>query len=194
MTYSSVDPAVIGERIKDRRVERGLSVNGLAQASGVSRSMISEVERGGRTPTIVTLDRLAGALGTTSARLLAVEASGEIARQRHSEQTVIGEDGWHRRVLNPVLPGLDFEFMRVEIEPHTDAGAYPPHGSGSREYIAVETGELTLVLDGNEQRLGAGDSIYFPGTMHHEFRNETDETCLYYLVMDMGSHGNGDEQ
>lgn len=192
MNGSTVDPEAIGERIRSHRQALGLSANGLAKSSGVSRSMVSEVERGGRIPTIVTLDRLAGALQTTSARLLAVEAGPETTVLRRDDQPVLAEAGWHRRLLNPVLPGVEFEFMRVEIEPHIDAGTYPPHSPGSREYVAVETGELTLTLDGELQTLGPGDSICFPGNVEHAFRNDADELCLYHLVLDMASH-TGDE-
>ncbi len=160
----------------------------LAAASGVSRSMVSEVERGGRVPTILTLDRLATALGTSVARVLSPEDDGGVRLLRRGEQSVLRERSWERRVLSPVLPGVEFEFMRTVLAPGADAGTYAPHGAGSREYVAVESGELTLALDGDRRVLGAGDSIYFPGACSHSFRNAGKEPCVYYLVMDLGSH------
>lgn len=183
-----IDAVLVGRRLRALRGAAGWSVSRLAESSGVSRSMVSEVERGGRVPTILTLDRLATALGTSLVRLLAAEEDGSTRLLRRGEQPVMDEGDWSRRMLNPVLPGVEFEFMRVELRAGADAGTFDPHGAGSREYVAVEAGELTLVVDGEEHVLAAGDSIYFPGRARHGFRNASAAPCVYYLVMDLGSH------
>lgn len=191
MSSTAFDPEVLGLRLRALRNAAGWSIEQLAAASGVSRSMVSEVERSNRVPTILTLDRLATALGTSVARVLAPEDGGGVRLLRRGEQSVLREGSWERRVLSPVLPGVEFEFMRTVLGPGADAGMYAPHGAGSREYIAVESGELTLSLDGDRHILRAGDSIYFPGACHHGFRNTAADPCVYYLVMDLGSHGPG---
>jgi transcriptional regulator with XRE-family HTH domain len=188
MSSTSVDPAVLGLRLRELRNAAGFSIEQLAAASTVSRSMVSEVERAGRVPTILTLDRLATALGTSAARLLAPEDGEGVRLLRRGDQSVLREPSWERRILSPVLPGVQFEFMRTVLQPGVDAGVYAPHGAGSREYIAVESGELTLSLDEDQHVLRSGDSIYFPGACHHGFRNMAAEPCVYYLVMDLGSH------
>ncbi|MCQ9367702.1 pyridoxal-dependent decarboxylase [Brevibacterium sp. 50QC2O2] len=182
----NVDPRALGPRLRDIRRAKGLTVQDLARRSGVSRSMVSEVERGGRVPTILTLDRLATALGTGLGRLVAGEAGDDdaIIVRRQDEQARLDEGSWSRTVLNPNLAGVEFEFMRVEIAAGVDAGAYDPHMRGSREYVAVESGVLTLSLDGRDYRLAAGDSIYFGGARVHAFRNDASVPCTYYLVMD----------
>jgi len=88
-------------------------------------------------------------------------------------------------VLSPVLPGVEFEFMRTTIEPGVDAGVFTPHAAGSREYLAVETGTLRLSLDGEEVDLHTGDSIFYAGDCDHGFANPGAELCVYYLVMDL---------
>lgn len=188
MVEDRIDVGALGARLRELRRAARHSVAALAERSGVSRSMISEVERGGRVPTILTLDRLATALGTSIARLTAPEHPHETQVLRRDAQTVLREADWHRRILSPVLPGVEFEFMRAELEPGCDAGTYDPHPPGSREYIAIETGSLTLTLRDSTHRLDAGDAIFFPGDQPHSFRNDGTAACTYYLVMDLGSH------
>lgn len=179
----------LGRRVKQERLRRGMTLQELAAASGVSRSMLSEVERNSRVPTVLVLDRIATGLGTSIARLLRDERPPQTTLLRHGEQNVARDPaGWERRVLSPVLPGVEFELMRTTIEAHVDAGTFLPHGPGSREYLAVETGTLRLTLDGDPIELQAGDSIFYAGDRRHGFANPGEEPCVYYLAMDV-SHG-----
>jgi len=180
----------LGARARRLRLDRGWTLARLSEASGVSRSMISEVERGGRVPTVLVLDRLATALGTTLARLARAETPPGPVVLRHTEQDVFADPaGWERRVLSPVLPGAEFEFMRTTLGGLVDAGTFSPHAPGSREYVAVETGVLRLALDGNDVSLAAGDSAFYPGDCEHGFANPRRGPCVYYLAMDVaGPH------
>jgi len=178
--------ASLGDRVRAERRRRALTLEDLATASGVSRSMLSEVERGTRVPTVLVLDRIATGLGTSIARLLREEVPARKVVLRHGEQDVVDDPrGWERRVLSPVLPGVEFEFMRTTIAPGVDAGVFTPHAPGSREYLAVEAGTLRLSLDGEEVDLQAGDSIFYAGDCDHGFTNPGSEPCVYYLVMDL---------
>lgn len=179
----------LGFRLRRLRRESGWSLARLASESGVSSSMISEVERGGRAPTVLVLDKIATALGTSIVRLLHDDVEAGVCVLRSAEQSVLVDpSGWERRILSPAVPGFEFEFMRSVLGPDVDAGTFDPHGKGSREYIAVESGVLQLTLDGQEYLLQAGDSIFFPGDCHHGFVNPGRAPCVYYLVMDLGTH------
>jgi transcriptional regulator with XRE-family HTH domain len=181
-----LDLAALGVRLRGERRRRDLTLAGLAAASGVSRSMLSEVERGSRVPTVLVLDRMATALGTSIARLLRDEAPARRTVLRHAEQDVARDaSGWERRVLSPVLPGVEFEFMRTTLGPGVDAGVFAAHAPGSREYLAVEAGVLRLTLDGEETTLHAGDSIFYGGDCEHGFANPGTGPCVYYLAMDL---------
>lgn len=192
-TMEALDMTVLGHRIRGERRRRDLTLAQLADASGVSRSMLSEVERGQRVPTVLVLDRIATGLRTSVARLLRDEQPARTVLLRHDEQTVARDaSGWERRVLSPVLPGVEFEFMRTTIGPGVDAGVFQPHDAGAREYLAVEAGTLRLSLDGDEMELRRGDSIFYPGDCHHGFANPGAEPCVYYLAMELGggsAHG-----
>jgi hypothetical protein len=148
--------------------------------------MISEVERGAKAATVLVLDRIATGLETSLARLLSYEAKSRVIFLEQSSQAVARDpSGWERRILSPVLPGVEFEFMRTTLGPKVDAGVFLPHAHGSREYVAIEHGTLALVLDGTLYTLKAGDSIYYDGDCMHAFSNPSRTPCIYYLAMDV---------
>ena len=182
--------ADLGNRIRDERRRRRLSLAELAQRACVSRSMLSAVERGDKAPSVLILDQIATGLATSIARLLAPEQHGRVLLLRAAEQDrAVDPAGWERRILSPVLPQVEFEFMRTTLGPGVNAGAFLPHNAGSREYVAVERGTLRLTLDGEVYLLKKGDSIYFAGDCLHEFENPSRRaSCEYYLAMDVTGH------
>jgi XRE family transcriptional regulator, regulator of sulfur utilization len=180
----------LGDRIRQERLRRRISLGELASRSEVSSSMLSDVERGTKVPTVLVLDRIATGLGTSIARLLSEERPSRVVILRRNEQNVARDpSGWERRVLSPVLPKVEFEFMRTTLGPGADAGAFLPHARGSREYVAIERGTLRLTLDGVQHDLFAGDSVYFAGDCIHAFANpDRRQRCEYYLAMDVTGH------
>jgi transcriptional regulator with XRE-family HTH domain len=183
----SLDMVDLGQRIRAERLRRGLSLEALTTRSGVSRSMLSAVERGTKVPTVLVLDSIATGLDTSIARLVGEERQARVVMLRADKQDVARDpSGWERRILSPVLPGVEFEFMRTTIQPGVDAGIFAPHAHGSREYVAIERGVLRLALDGEVHLLRAGDSLYYDGDCAHGFANPGRTPCVYYLAMDVG--------
>jgi transcriptional regulator with XRE-family HTH domain len=183
----------LGQRVRDERLGRGLSLDDLAIRSRVSRSMISAIERGAKAATVLILDRIATGLGTSLARLLTCETRSRVIPMPLDKQAVARDpSGWERRILSPVLPGVEFEFMRSTLAPGVDAGTFLPHAPGSREYVAVEKGTLLLTLDGEPHTLKAGDGIYYDGDCLHAFANPLrNRECVYYLAMDVSGDAAG---
>jgi quercetin dioxygenase-like cupin family protein len=154
--------------------------------------MLSAIEREAKAPTVLVLDRIATALGTSLARLFQDESRSNVVLLRRSEQPVARDPGgWERRILSPVLPGVEFELMRTTLGPRVDSGVFMPHARGSREYVAIERGALLLTLNGNHYLLEAGDSIYYDGDCEHGFKNPRGTPCVYYLAMDVSGDPNG---
>lgn len=179
-----LDIVRLGQQIKQLRLQHGLSLEQLADRSDVSRSMLSAIERGEKAPTIVVLHRVANGLGLTMTRLLEEEREGAIIVLRREEQTVARDPaGWERRNLAPATPGSDFEFMRTSIPAGVDAGSYPPHPPGSREFVAVEAGSLRLTIGSSVITLEAGDSVAYDADVHHAFINSGETDCVYYLAV-----------
>jgi len=148
--------------------------------------MISAIERGAKAATVIVLDRIATGLDTSLSRLVEEETKARVIVLRHGRQKVVrAAAGWERRILSPVLPGVEFELMRTTLGPRVNAGTFLPHARRSREYVAVEKGTLLLTLDGEPHTLKAGDSIYYDGDCMHGFRNPSRVPCVYYLAMDV---------
>jgi transcriptional regulator with XRE-family HTH domain len=187
---TGLDMADLGARVRATRLGRSLSLAAAAARAGVSRSMLSAVERGAKVPTVLVLDRIATALDTTIARLLGEERAARVVVLRHAAQDVARDpSGWERRILSPVLPGVEFELMRTTIGAGVDAGVFAPHARGSREYLAMERGTLQLTIDGTPYTLRAGDSVYYAGDCHHQFANPGREPCVYYLAIELVGSG-----
>ena len=181
-----LDVVALGRRLRDLRQQRSLSLEALAVRSGVSVSMLSAVERGQKVPSILVIGQIATALDTSIGRLVDEERPPRVAVLRASEQRVIKDPiGMVRRTLSPVLPGVEFEFLLITLAPGTNAGIFPAHRVGSREYLAVERGALTLTIAGRDYVLYAGDSIYHDGDCLHGYRNDGKSPCTYYLAMDV---------
>ncbi|WP_410589949.1 helix-turn-helix domain-containing protein [Amycolatopsis sp. lyj-23] len=178
-----IDPGSLGRRLHALRADRGLALTALARQAGVSVSMLSAIERGEKTPTVVVLSRIADGLGLSASRLLADLEHDRVLVRRAAEQEHIAEPGgWHRTVLTPVVPGVNFEWIRTTLPPGCDAGAFPAYAPGSHEFVVVESGELTLGVDESEYVLAAGDSVYFPADARHSYANRGGNSCVYHVA------------
>jgi transcriptional regulator with XRE-family HTH domain len=176
----------LGAHIRDLRIGLGLSLEEAAERCGVSRSMLSAVERGEKMPSVLVVHRIAVGLGSNITRLLGQEEATPVVVLRRAEQQVARDpSGWERRNLAPVRPGVAFEFMRTTIPPGVDAGEFPPHPPGSREYVAVEQGRLRLTVSGTPYDLETGDSISYFGDCYHAFANPGPGDCVYYLALEV---------
>lgn len=178
--------SMLGGRIRSLRGAQGLSLDEAAQRCGVSRSMLSAVERGEKTPSVLVVHRIAVGLGSNITRLLGEEQAAPVVVLRRAAQDVARDpSGWERRNLAPAQPGVAFEFMRTTIPAGVNAGEFPPHPPGSREYVAVEQGRLRLTVSGTPYCLETGDSIAYHGDCWHAFANPGPSDCIYYLALDV---------
>jgi XRE family transcriptional regulator, regulator of sulfur utilization len=178
-----MDLSQLGKRIRDLRAQRGMTLHDLAGASSVSISMLSEVERGQKAATVTVLDRIASGLDTPLAALIALAADSGMIVRRAAEQDVIDEPGgWQRTILTPVIAGVNFEWIRTVLPAGCDAGWYPAYAPGSHEFVAVDSGILSLRLDGREIDLNAGDSVYFAADTKHGYSNPGTAPCTYHVA------------
>ena len=173
----------LGKQIQDLRGERGMTLQDLADASSVSVSMLSAVERGQKAATVTVLDRIACGLGISLAALIAEAADSGVIVRRAAEQDVISErGGWQRTILTPVVAGVNFEWVRTVLPAGCDAGWYPAYAPGSHEFVAVNSGILRLRLDSREIDLNAGDSVYFAADVSHGYANPGTSPCTYHVA------------
>lgn len=176
-----MDLGALGARIQSARAARGLTLQSLAATSAVSVSMLSSVERGVKAPTVVVLDRIAEGLGVPLAELL-TQPARRIVRRAADQERVREPGGWERTILTPVVPGVNFEWIRSTLPAGCEAGTYPPYAAGSHEFIVVAEGTLTLTVDGEEVVLREGDSLYLAADVTLSYANRADVPCTYHVA------------
>jgi transcriptional regulator with XRE-family HTH domain len=178
-----MDLSELGRRVQALRRDRGLTLQDLAAAAAVSVSMLSSVERGQKAATIVVLARIADGLGVPVAELVAAPDRDRVIVRRAAGQDVIDEPGgWRREILSPVVPGVNFEWIRTTLPAGCDAGPFPAYAPGSHEYIVVASGRLRLTLGEQDYVLDAGDSLYFAADVAHGYANPGAVPCTYYVA------------
>ncbi len=174
----------LGERVRALRRGAGLTLNELAGRAGVSRAMLSKVERGEKNPTLVVAARVAEGLGVTLTQLIETEEGGKAVVIPRENRRVMRdpESGFERQAISPYTGGL--EFVYNVIPSGSSSGEFPAHRRGVEEHIVVERGWLRAVLGGEEHLLEAGDAVYFDADVPHLFENAGEGECAYYLVID----------
>lgn len=174
----------LGQRVKAERVRRGWSLAHLAEVSGVSRAMISKVERDESSPTAAVLGKLSAALELSMSALLN-PSDGEGRHQvRRADETPAWTDpdtGYLRRQIS--TPGFPVDVTEIVLP----AGACVPMPAAAYAFIAqliwVLEGELTL-MDGTIRHvLAAGDTFELGEPRPREFANDTTGPCRYVVIV-----------
>jgi len=175
---------IVGANLRRLRVRRGLSLERLARASGVSRAMLSQVELGQSTPTINVVWKIATALGLPFSALISQKATSTHAVLRQEQAKVLASrDGaFSSRALFPFDEPRRVEFYEVRLAPRRleRAEAHPP---GTTENLVVASGTVTVEFGDEREVLGPGDAILFPADVPHSYANAAGEPAVMYLVM-----------
>jgi transcriptional regulator with XRE-family HTH domain len=178
--------ATLAEEIRRHRKRLDLSLEELASRSGVSRSMISKIERCEAVPSTTILSQLAEALETTFSQLMAPAVEREILVIPKSLQPILRDEnsGFTRRCLSPVLPGRGIDWVLNTLPPGGTTGEFVAHRRGVEEYIYVVKGRLKAVVGERSALLTEGDSLYFQADATHMFVNLGATPCEYFLIID----------
>lgn len=176
---------ILAAELRRHRKEKQLSLETLSAVSGVSRSMISKVERGETVPSTGTLSRLAEALGTTFSQLMAHPVESEIIVIPADRQPILSDasSGYQRRCISPVLPGRGVDWVLNTLPPHGTSGEFVAHRRGVEEYIYVLKGRLEARVGSRRVRLEARDALYFQAHETHQFTNLGAGECEYFLII-----------
>jgi transcriptional regulator with XRE-family HTH domain len=180
----------IAERVRELRAAQRLSLDVLASKSGVSRSMLSLIERGESSPTAVILEKLAAGLRVTLASLFdaptatAQAPSGPVARRDDQPQWRDPASGYLRRNVSP--PGVPQPMQIVEV--HFPAGARVAFETGGRDVrvhqqVWVLEGAIDITLGGERHRLREGDCLAMQLDRPTMFHNPTRKPARYAVVI-----------
>jgi transcriptional regulator with XRE-family HTH domain len=179
--------ASLAATLQSARVARDLSVNALAERSGVSRAMIGKIERGEAQPTAVLLGRLSGALGMTLSELVArAEGAGELLR-RAADQPVWTDPatGYRRRAVSPVTDG-PLELVEVELPPGASV-SYPADAYMFKyQQLWILEGRLHFHEGPVVHELSTGDCLQLGPPEPTTFHNPTDTDCRYLVALVKG--------
>ena len=164
----------IGERIRTLRESLDLSLRDLAERSGVSAPMLSQVERGETSPTLAVAEKIAGGLELSLSQLLRLDEDRHVVVVRGGDRRRRKRRGHAVEELTPPLPGQRADVSEHTLAPGAATGGSddpPMHEPGSRETAVVLSGEVDLFIDGARHQLREGDSVTFDADLPHHFEN-----------------------
>ena len=175
---------VVGKNLRRLRTERGLSLERLAQASGVSRAMLGQVELGQSAPTINVLWKIARALDVPfSALITSAQSSGVKLLRAESAKRLLSHDGsFSSRALFPFDEPRRVEFYELNLAPSGSESA-EAHAPGTVENLVVAQGQVEIEVGGQIHALDTGDAILFEADAPHVYRNPGSTTTVLFLVM-----------
>ncbi|WP_226670032.1 helix-turn-helix domain-containing protein [Metabacillus litoralis] len=173
----------IAENLKNIRKLRGYSYDQLAQITGVSKGMLSQIEKGESSPTVNTLWKIANGLQVSFSSLVE-EKEPTVSVVRLSEKTAVTENNEQLQVY-PYFPfdsSKKFEIYFMEIMPGCVHTSDRHHGS-VEEYVLVCDGEATVIIQEVDYVLKKGDSMRFEASQTHTYANHTHQITSCYLLI-----------
>jgi XRE family transcriptional regulator, regulator of sulfur utilization len=185
----TVAGGAVGARVKSLREAMDLSLRDLADRSGVSAPMLSQVERGDTSPTLAVAQKIASGLDLTLSQLLRLDESGHVVVVKRGDRRTRRKRGHAVAELTPPLPGQRADVSEHTLAPGAATGAPddpPMHEPGSRETAVVLDGTLELFIDGQRHELAEGDSVTFDADLPHHFENNSEAEARLIAVVAAG--------
>jgi transcriptional regulator with XRE-family HTH domain len=174
---------VVGANLRRLRGQRGLTLDKLAAASGVSRAMLNQIELGQSAPTINVLWKIARALDVTFSALISAGGKGSVVLRAAEARRLSSADGGF--VSRPLFPGdapRRVELYELRFAPgKLERGE--PHPPGTVEHLVVSAGALELTVGAERHQLDTGDAIVFEADVAHSYQNRGERPAVAYLVM-----------
>lgn len=174
---------VIAENLKRLREDRKLSLDNVARLSGVSKSMLGQIERGEVNPTVSIVWKISNGLKISFTQLMSRPETDIELVDKSEIQPLVEDDGKFRNY--PVFPfdsARRFEMYSVEIDGggHLEAEAHP---QGTEEFFTVFSGEVTIDVNDEEFLVTKGNSIRFKADSPHGYTNTGKEVCTLSMVI-----------
>ena len=174
---------IIANNLKLIRDERKLSLDKVANLTGVSKSMLGQIERGESNPTISIVWKIANGLKISFTDLINHHESDVVVVDKTEVEPLSEDDGRYK--LYPIFPyedGRRFEIYSVHIEKngHLNAEA---HRERTEEFLTVFQGKVTVRVNEEEHIINKGDSIRFKADVPHAYSNSEDELAMISMVI-----------
>jgi transcriptional regulator with XRE-family HTH domain len=181
------DPPLLGPRLHQLRKKKKLTLDELAVMSGVSRSMLSQIERGQANPTFATLWNLTRALGVDLSELVHGQSGSQAAvitlQPVHFTPEIRTEDGGCLlRILSPAANAGGFEWYELIMQPGASLVS-DAHAVGSREHLTVLDGVLDVQSGGETTSVQTGATARYPADLQHAIHNRGKKPARALLVV-----------
>lgn len=176
---------VLCQRVTELRKGKGLTLDQLAAASGVSRSMLSQIERGQANPTLAVTFRIAQAFNMTIGELVDQPWSSSTIEVVHGEDPnnlFRSDDECRIRTLSPLHMEKNIEFYEIRIAAKSRLES-APHFQGTKELLTVTRGQARIVSGNSDCILRSGDSAHYRADLPHTIENPGDHELVCYLVV-----------
>jgi len=162
----------LGRRIHELRAGRGWTQDALAERAGVSKAMLSKVERGENNPTLVVAAKFAAALELTMSQLIgADERRRALWLPKEQRVTFLDPATGIERRLFPAFGGSAVDIVQVVMPAGSSSGDLAPHLTPMEYYLLVEQGVVRVTMGDEAYDVGEGDAIYFVADVPHRFDN-----------------------
>ncbi|MGD7008633.1 helix-turn-helix domain-containing protein [Metabacillus sp. 84] len=174
---------ILARNLKAIRDEKKLSLERVAELTGVSKTMIGQIERGGSSPTITTVWKIANGLKISFSSLIHEKQPDTEVVQKNRVNMLSIDNGRYR--VFPYFPFEDerrFEMYSVEIDPEGNLDS-ESHNPGTEEFITVFDGELTIRIKQQEHTIKSGDSIRFKADVPHSYHNLGEQKIRLSMVI-----------
>lgn len=173
---------IIAQNLRSLREERGLTLGQLSKLSGISKAMLSDMEKGGSNPTINTIWKLANGLNVPYTKLMD-QVERETAVIRRGEPVPQSGETDHYRVYCyfPSTPTRNFELFYVELDPRS-SNVSIGHSKRAQEYLYIIRGRLVLRTEADTYELGEGDSMMFDSSLDHTYVNDRDMPLSFLVI------------
>ncbi|WP_156254130.1 helix-turn-helix domain-containing protein [Pseudactinotalea terrae] len=173
---------MLGDRLRDLRSARGLTLRQLADATGLSAGMLSQLENGRTEPSIETLRRLAKVFDSDLADLFREPDAPEVHLSRPGERLRMQAPTGLLTYERLTSGRGNFEMLRGVLRPG-DSSAAEPRGHASAECVYVTDGEILAAIGGTDYVVAAGEAITFDSRLPHMFRNDGDVDAVIILAV-----------
>lgn len=178
--------AVIARNLADLRKEKHMTLQDLADLTGVSKSMLGEIERASSNPTITVLWKITTGLKVPISRL--VHDQKPVCQLiREKECRILRDLPGKIRLIFECDYTRNFEVYQMEFEPGT-VHSSGSHDLGVVEYLMVYEGEFTMTIGGVAHVLSAGDSMFFEATYAHVYSCSGDSVAKAFSIIYYGQN------
>ncbi len=171
----------VGKNIKTIREQKKITLDSASKLTGVSRSMLAQIEKGEVNPTISILWKIANGYKVSFTSLVKYDTPSLLIKSEEVRPFIESDEKYINYPAFPFQEDKQFETYRIEIK----EGGYlqaQPHLDGAEEYITVFDGEVEIIADSETFRIKKGDSLCFKADVAHSYKN-TGETTAYLSMI-----------